>query len=291
MKALSPETFEPVAIEQWIIKTVAGSLQRVKASELEKRLCKRFGLNRRDVGFIVRGLVKKGELLYTYELGCSFIEISFQRPVHITDNLVLVPEKFSYTGSPEDLPVYLKSGAAFGSGQHPTTRLALQGIAYALGNENLMNPRTRRLGSVLDVGTGSGVLAIAAVKLGIDRGLGIDIDECAGVEARENVRINGLKGKVHIAIQSLDDTDVGSGFIMITANLRLPGLVQLSRRCVERISDEGCIVLSGLRVEEIQRLVDIYSQYQFTPCWQADENGWAGIVFVRGTRINADTHR
>lgn len=275
---------EAATIEQWTIETVAGSLRRISADKLEKLLCKRFRLPRRDAGLIIRRLVKKGELVYTYELGCSFVEISFQRPVRITDELVLLPENLSYSGSAKDVPVYLKSGAAFGTGQHPTTRLALKGIVYALSGEGPMNPYTWRPGSVLDVGTGSGVLAIAAVKLGIDRGLGIDIDECAGAEARENVRINGLEEKLRIAIQAIDDKDVGSGFVMLTANLRLPSLVKLCGRFAELIRNDGCIVLSGIRVEEVQRLVERYSQYQFTPCWQADENGWAGIVFVkRGT--------
>ena len=128
------------------------------------------------------------------------------------------------------------------------------------------------------------------MKMGIDRGFGIDIDECAGAEARENVKLNGIEGKVRIAIQSLDATDVGTGFVMITANLRLPSLVQLCRRFAELISDDGCIVISGIRVEEVQRLVNIYLQQKFTPCWQAEEKGWAGIVFIRRTRINADTH-
>jgi ribosomal protein L11 methyltransferase len=272
---------EAATIEQWTIETVAGSLRRISADKLEKLLCKRFRLPRRDAGLIIRRLVKKGELVYTYELGCSFVEISFQRPVRITDELVLLPENLSYSGSAKDVPVYLKSGAAFGTGQHPTTRLALKGIVYALSGEGPMNPYTWRPCSVLDVGTGSGVLAIAAVKLGIDRGLGIDIDECAGAEARENVRINGLEEKLRIAIQAIDDKDIGSGFVMLTANLRLPSLVKLCGRFAELIRYDGCIVLSGIRVEEVQRLVELYSQYQFTPCWQADENGWAGIVFVK----------
>ena len=282
---------EAETIERWTTETVAGSLRRISSDKLEKLLCKRFGLTRRCAGQIIRGLVKKGELLYTYELGCSFVEISFKRPVRITDELVLLPDNLSYTGSAKDVPVYLKSGAAFGTGQHPTTRLALKGIAYALSDEGPMNPYTWRTGSVLDVGTGSGVLAIAAVKLGIDRGLGIDIDECAGAEARENVRINGLEEKLHIAIQAIDDKDVGSGFVMLTANLRLPSLVKLSGQFAELIRFDGCIVLSGIRVEEVQRLIESYSQYQFTPCWQADEYGWAGIALIRRTRIGAETQR
>ena len=282
---------EATLIERWAIDTVAGALRRISADRLAKQLSKRFRLTRGDAGLIVRDLVKKGELLYTYELGCSFVEISFQRPVRITDHLILLPENLDYSGSAEDIPVYLKSGASFGSGQHATTRLALKGIAYALSDKGPMNQSNWRMGTVLDVGTGSGVLVVAAVKMGVDRGFGIDIDECAGAEARENVKINGIEGKVRIAIQSLDDTDVGTGFIMITANLRLPSLVQLCSRFAELISDDGCIVISGLRVEEVQRLVEIYSQQQFTPCWQAEENGWAGIVFIRSTRINAETHR
>ena len=282
---------EATVIERWAIDTVAGALRRISADRLEKQLSERFRLTRRDAGLTIRRLVIKGELVYTYELGCSFVEISFQRPVRITDHLILLPENLYYSGSAEDVPVYLKSGAAFGSGQHATTRLALKGIEYALSDKGPMNQSNWRMGTVLDVGTGSGVLVIAAVKMGIDRGFGIDIDESAGAEARENVKLNGIEGKVRIAIQSLDDTDVGTGFIMITANLRLPSLVQLCRRFAELISDDGCIVISGIREEEEQRLLEIYSQQNFTPCWQAEENGWAGFVFIRSTRINAETHR
>ena len=269
-------------VEKLTLKRVAESSRRLCSGELEKALTKQFGLKRRQAGSIIRRLVKSGELVYTYELGCSFVEISFQKPVRITDRLVLVPAGMSYPGRPAEVTVYLKSGAAFGSGQHPTTRLALRGIAFALGSGGPLNLTGRRAGAaVLDVGTGSGVLVVAAAKLGIDRGIGLDIDPCAGAEARENVRLNDLGERIRIAVQSLDEQDVGRGFVMITANLRLPSLVQMCRRFAELVADDGCIVLSGIRADEIQRLIDAYDRQGFRPCWQATENGWAGVVFTK----------
>ena len=98
---------------------------------------------------------------------------------------------------PGDIVVNIKAGAAFGTGCHPTTRLALTGLEKVCKN-NLIPIGTENC-RVLDIGTGSGVLSIAALKMGLDQGIGLDIDPCARAEAAENAVLNGLSKRLEIS--------------------------------------------------------------------------------------------
>jgi ribosomal protein L11 methyltransferase len=108
-------------------------------------------------------------------------------------NLVIVPEWEAYTPSPGEAVIQLEPGMAFGTGLHSTTRLCLAAL------ESYLHPGS----TVLDVGTGSGVLAIAAAKLGARSVLAIDADPVAAAVARENVARNGVAAAVKVQHGSL----------------------------------------------------------------------------------------
>ena len=153
-----------------------------------------FGINKKQTKSVIRELVAGGELAYTYEYGCTFLERSFAKPVRISKHIVLQPPGHHHPANPKDVVVKIKPGASFGAGNHPTTRLAIQGIEFVLLGDQALDKTNNT--SVLDIGTGSGVLLITAILCGMQTGLGIDIDACARVEAAENVRINGLDDRV-----------------------------------------------------------------------------------------------
>ena len=120
---------------------------------------------------------------------------------------VIVPAWEEYAPSPGEVAIRLEPGMAFGTGLHPTTRLCLRAL----------ETRLPEAGEVLDVGTGSGVLAIAAAKLGASSVLALDADAVAVAIARENVAMNGVSGRVAVLHGTLPGGDavpvhfVGSG--------------------------------------------------------------------------------
>ena len=129
---------------------------------------------------------------------------------------------------------------------------------------------------MLDIGTGSGILVLAAVKLGMHNGVGIDIDPCARTEARENILINDLTHRIRISDQYLETID--DTFLLVTANLRLPTLKNISPILRKIVSPNGFIVFSGVRSHESNDLIDKYATKGFEKLWLQNENDWAGIV-------------
>jgi ribosomal protein L11 methyltransferase len=219
-------------------------------------------------------MVVSGDLTYTYEFGCTFLELSFAKPVRISKHFVLQPPGLQPSSAPDDVVVRIKAGAAFGAGNHPTTRLAIKGIEFVLHDCHISD---RELNSnVLDIGTGSGVLLISAVLGGFKSGLGIDIDACARAEAAANASINGIKNRVSITGESL--ADIRQRFSMILANLRYPTLRRLRFQIKERTEPNCFLVLSGIRDHERDDLINCYQEIQFRKLWVANELGWSGVV-------------
>ena len=252
------------------------SPHRMSSAEVERLLIRRFDLSRRQARQVIRQLVTAGNLLYTYEQGCSFLEPSFHKPVEVGERVVLVPADKQYQTTGRQVAVYIAPGASFGCGRHPTTRLAIQGIEYALGS--VSPPSLLGRSAVLDIGTGSGVLVITAVKLGVGRGVGIDTDPCARVEARQNITHNQLDDRIQISTQPEEDIIPAGRSNIILANLRLPSLLQMADRICRRLTPPGMLVLSGVRVEETTKLLDVYRVHGCHSLWVRKEKGWAAAV-------------
>ena len=121
----------------------------------------------------------------------------YYQPFPVGDRLYVVPEWMRGEALPEGrTPLYLNPGLIFGTGSHGTTRLCLEGV------ERYVEPGDR----VLDLGTGSGILAIAALLLGAKDAIGVDIDENAVKVSRENAALNGVEDRLHTVCGDLTDT-------------------------------------------------------------------------------------
>jgi ribosomal protein L11 methyltransferase len=263
-------------IEDVAVEYVAGSLHKVSPGELRSVLSKRYFLGACQVRSIIKRLLTAGELSYTYEYGTSYLEISVQRPLTVTKRIVILPPGVDLNPGNSSAAVRISSGASFGSGRHPTTRLALRGIdaAVSLASAQLDD----KYSALLDIGTGSGVLAIVALQLGIPRAVGIDPDPCARAEAMENAVLNGLESRFTIIDQPLSRLPHGDEFTVITANLRYPTLVRLCGTIVSHLAMDGLLVFSGIKSDELAFIMEVYGKKGFARRWQATEKGWVGLV-------------
>lgn len=255
-----------------------GAGRRAPA-DLVRELARDLGLPRDRVQARLRDLVAAGELAYAYEHGRTVLEPSFGRPVRVSARIVLSPPGRAFQASPADVLIRIMPGAAFGAGRHPTTRLALKAIDFVLGRggEALTGPGRR----VLDVGCGSGVLVLAAVKLGIEGGLAVDIDPCAVAEARANVALNGLEGRVVVCDRAAEVID--GRYQLVAANLRTPSLIRLAS-CIARCSAPGgAVVMSGIRREEAAEVLEAFEERAFTVVWHGEEQEWAGLAMERNS--------
>lgn len=264
---------ESLNLRERILETVAVSGEPLTFGKLAKI----FVIERKILKKAVEDLIAAGELTYTYRHGCSFIEKSFAKPVRVSERIVLVPHGLSFTGDPGDVVIRLRHGISFGSGDHPTTRLSLRGIEQAFHEAGRLINKSNRM--ALDIGTGSGVLAIACLLFGIKKAVGIDTDSCAIKEAEENAEINGL-GK-RIEVSGLPVAEIEGEFSIVTANLRYPTLISLYPLMIDLTVKDSILVVSGVKASEADELSGVYSAKHFRLLWEAKEKGWAGFVFQR----------
>jgi ribosomal protein L11 methyltransferase len=157
------------------------------------------------------------------------------RPIRVTERIVIAPTWHPFTAGPGDIVLTIDPKMSFGTGYHETTRLIL-GLL-----ERHLTPGAR----VLDAGTGTGILAIAALKLGAASALGFDIDEWAYANALENGRLNGVAG--HFTVRQCDLPSVTeSGFDLIAANIQKNVIEEMLPGLVSRLAPAGTLLVSGL---------------------------------------------
>jgi ribosomal protein L11 methyltransferase len=261
-----------------ILELVSASYSKITPVDLKNALVQTYGLEKNQIKTVIKDLVAEGQLIYTYEHGCTFVQKSFNKPVRISRSVVLKPPGYQYRPGPQDAVVQIKPGASFGDGRHPTTRLAIKGIEFVL--KELKPFVLNRESTVLDIGTGSGVLVMTAVRFGVQTGLGIDFDSCARAEARENVKLNDLQA--HITISGKAIEDIEPSFSMVLANLRSPTLRKRCARIGFITNPNGVVVLSGVRCHELAGLMAVFSAAHLECVWTAEECDWAGVVIKKG---------
>jgi ribosomal protein L11 methyltransferase len=190
-----------------------------------------------DVGVrLIRYLVDLPEI---EELEVSDDEWRNQRfePIRIGTNLVIVPRSTEFTSKPTDVVVELEPGLAFGTGHHPTTLMCLEEI------EKVLKPGDR----FLDVGCGSGVLSIAALALGAEFAVGLDIEDDAVISSKANLAEAGYSDKSTILPGSIPNEAVpDGGFDVVGANIAANVLIMLAEPLIASVAKDGVIITSGV---------------------------------------------
>ena len=161
------------------------------------------------------------------------------KPLRVSRNIVIKPtwERFSPTG--RDIVIEIDPGMAFGTGQHPSTRMCLEAI-----EEILLRDRSVSRWHVLDVGTGTGILGIACAKLDAEKVLCIDNDKKSVEIAGENARINQVDDRVEI--RSCDIATLTEPFHLIVGNLSAKILIKLRSHLFRLLRPGGYLVVSGM---------------------------------------------
>jgi ribosomal protein L11 methyltransferase len=172
--------------------------------------------------------------------------------------------------------VNISGGAAFGNGSHPSTHLTLKALDYTLAGERHFKVGIGLTG--LDVGTGTGILAIALAMLGVERVLGLDIDPCAVSEATHNISLNEVAEQVNITNTPLEE--LTTHFSVIVANLSHPTLKRLSYFLSERLEEDGFVVLSGFKKPAAKLVEQAYSDRGLTLIHEETDREW-GCMTLR----------
>lgn len=265
-------------IAQQVLCLLSDVHLRMTPSDLVRTLANHFpGVDRRVFRTCIQEMVNAGTLTYSHHFSSSHIELGSggQRPV--STRLSLEPVFYPRRQKPALLNLSIQNGSAFGRGDHPTTRLALEAIDWVSGR--CLTDTHAAIPVVLDIGTGTGVLAMAAALLGMGPAIGIDIDLPACCEAVENVRSNGLVGIVHIVAGDLNAIKQ-IPFGLILANLRPPTLVRLIPMMVQRTMENGYWVVTGCRPDETEGVLCRLPP-SFRQVWSRNNRNWAAVVVQR----------
>lgn len=261
------------------MEILAARVGGLTPSALNQEMRSHFpGLTRDALQHLLKRLMADGRLIYTQRLGSTRIALGGYRPERVTERIYLTAWQHHQKLPPESVCVRLLAGAAFGAGDHPTTCMMLRAVEQALARTGA----SRKLSAVrvLDVGTGNGVLAIAALLLGAGAATGVDIDPQACHEARINAEHNGVAERFVIVsgpVQAVGE----AAFDLVLANLRPPTLAALLPVLGSLVAAGGWLILSGFRADEqptLERLLPL----GIGVVWREKDRDWAATVARQG---------
>ena len=193
-------------------------------------------------------------------------------PFKVGKRLVICPSWIDWPATADEVVLTLDPGQAFGTGTHATTSLCLEALA-----EHFASARPPR--RVLDVGTGSGILAMAAAALGADEVVACDIDHDACRVATENVAQNRLTAQITITGAPLDR--ITGRYDLVLANILAAENIRLAAALVEHTAPQGLLVLSGILIEQEHEVLDGFGTLPLRLHGTSHRDEWTCIVYQR----------
>jgi ribosomal protein L11 methyltransferase len=200
------------------------------------------------------------------------------QPVRIGASLLIGPRGTRRVATASDRVIELDlypntpaTGVVFGTGEHATTRMALA----------LLEQHVRPGDRALDVGTGSGILGLAAARLGAREVLAIDIDPLAVMNAADNIRLNRLEDTVQVREGGLEVAE-GSSYDLALANILSPVIRQLAPDLWRLLRPEGLLIATGIVAVEAVDLRALLADAGFRPVEERQEGDWYAFVLQRG---------
>ncbi len=204
------------------------------------------------------------------------------KPIRIGKRLLILP---AWMESPEPTRVAIKidPGMAFGTGTHPTTQLCLELMEMAVDLGGLKDLRGLR---VIDVGCGSGILSIAAIKLGASKVLGVDIDSESIVNSRENANVNEVGEELMLGVGSLQEIIEGKFAFksapLVVANILAPVIVRLfDAGLADLIEAGGSIILSGILQEQKKSVLEAAQAQRLKMTEWRQRGDWVALTMSR----------
>lgn len=190
----------------------------------------------------------------------------YYKPFRIGSHLVVKPTWEPYAPQPKDLVIELDPGMAFGTGTHETTNMCMQLL------ERYYQDGMR----VMDVGTGSGILAIAAARLGADNVLAIDIDPDAVKVAKENVALNGVSDAVRVVVGDLCKSEAMPCELAV-ANIVADAICMLAGPLTRHLEKDGLLICSGIIREREQDVLNAAREAGYTVKDRIEKGEWVAL--------------
>lgn len=192
----------------------------------------------------------------------------FYKPFHISERIVIKPSWEEYTAEQGEMIIELDPGMAFGTGTHETTRMCAQ----------MLEKYVKADDEIIDVGCGTGILAIAAIKLGARHVEAVDVDEVAVRVTLENCTINGVQDKINGARGAMDSIKPQKADIVV-ANIIADVIAGLAGTVPGYIKNNGLFIASGIIKERKQQIIEAYTAKGFKLVDTSELGEWVAVVF------------
>lgn len=192
----------------------------------------------------------------------------YWHPIKIGEKIVICPSWEEYTANEGEIIISLDPGCAFGTGTHPTTKLCVQALEQVI-------PEFGGEISLADVGTGSGILSIAAAKLGVSSIMGVDNDPSVIPVAVENTEINEIKAKYEYYEGSA--ADIKGTYDIVTANILAEIIIEIMDELKSLLKPEGVMILSGIIERKATDVENAIAKAGLKSREVLKENGWVAI--------------
>ena len=194
---------------------------------------------------------------------------AYYKPLHIGKKMVIVPAWERYEEAPGEIIVRMDPGMAFGTGTHETTRLVIE----------LLETYTKQGARVLDVGCGSGILAICAKKLGAAECKAYDIDPVAVRVARENIKDSGEENVTCDVSDLLRQVDLTGGkYELVCANIVADIIIRMAPDVGAYMKDDAVLLASGIITERAEEVTEALVAHGLRVVKRLDDNGWCALV-------------
>ena len=203
------------------------------------------------------------------------------KPIRISRNIVIKPTWERYAPLGRDIVIDIDPGMAFGTGQHSSTRMCI----IALEDIVTHNKRTQDW-KALDVGTGTGILAISCAKLGIGKVVAVDIDPKAAEIAAKNIAINMVDDEIEII--NSDISNLKDRFDLIVANLTANALIKLQPTLFRMMKPEAYLIISGITENDSSAIEKLFYTNDIILHKMLTEKEWVCYVLKKGERGNTE---
>lgn len=188
--------------------------------------------------------------------------------IRVSERIVIKPSFKSYQANKNEIVLTIDPKMSFGTGEHQTTKLVLR----------LLEKFVKKGMKILDVGSGTGILSIAAIKLGASKAFAVDFDETCFDNCKENIIINKVENKIEVVTGEIDSVKEND-FDMILANIQKNVLLNIAEKIKMKTRMKGIVILSGLLNEDEQAIHNIYSKPGMRRIDKQTHDEWIALVY------------
>ncbi len=201
-------------------------------------------------------------------------------PIPVGEKLMVLPAWIKATDS-ERIPIYIDPGMAFGTGTHPTTQLCLEMLEAWI-----MSSHKQDISGAIDVGCGSGILSLAALKLGVERALGVDTDGQAIKVARKNAAQNRVLDRLEFEVGSVGEVRAGSFTLhrapLVMVNILAPVILRLLNLGLDKlVAPGGFMIISGILEEQVSEVDKALKGHGLRIVTQRQKEDWLALGVQR----------